>query len=192
MKKLLSLVLAAMLCLCALTPAMAETAVETFPYVLTDYAVYFNHLASSMFQVEPQWASDAESGVAVASVPGYGDVIFGMDANQNVTEIMTVVEMNINDNDAVKAKSNAFGQIVALAALSSKAAEDLNGFTEEKIDAITAELVAMITEMVGKIAEAATGNMVSNQKEIDGNMCTFFMQIDVTAMTMSFGFMMEP
>ena len=171
---------------------MAETAVETFPYVLTDYAVYFNHLASGMFQVEPQWASDVESGVAVASVPGYGDVIFGMDANQNVTEIMTVVEMNINDNDAVKAKSNAFGQIVALAALSSKAAEDLNGFTEEKIDAITAELVAMINEMVGKIAEAATGNMVSNQKEIDGNMCTFFMQIDVTAMTMSFGFMMEP
>ena len=32
------------------------------------------------------------TGVAVARVPGYGDVIFGMDANQNVTEIMTVVD----------------------------------------------------------------------------------------------------
>ena len=192
MKKLLSLVLAAMLCLCALTPAMAETAVETFPYTLENYAAYFNYLALSMFGVEPEWAADYETGAAVASVPGYGEVIFGMDANQNVNEIMTIVSMDMNDTAAVQTKSNAFGQIVALAALSSKAAEDINSFTEDKINTVTNELVAMINEMMGKIADALTGNMVSNQKEIDGNLCTFFMQIDATAMTLSFGFMMEP
>ena len=194
MKKLLSLVLAAMLCLCALTPAMAETtaAVETFPYTLGVYKAYFDALATNFFGVAPQWATDAESGIAVARVPGYGDVKFGMDANQNVTEILTVVEMNMNDEAAVNTKSNAFGQIVALAALSSKAAEDFNGFTDEKIDAITNQLIAMIQGMVGKIAEAMTGESVVVQEEVDGNLCTFIMQIDMTTMTMSFGFQMKP
>ena len=194
MKKLLSLVLVAMLCLCALTPAMAETtaAVETFPYTLGVYKAYFDALATNLFGVEPQWATDAEPGSAVASVPGYGDVNFGMDANQNMTEILTRVEMKMNDDAAVETKANAFGQIVVLAALSSKAAEDVSSFTDEKIDAITKQLATMIQGRMGKLAEALTGEPVTIQEEVDGNLCTFIMQIDMTTMTMSFGFQMKP
>lgn len=193
MKKLLSLVLAAMLCLCALPPAMAETtaAVETFPYTLSDYKVYFDLLASDLFGVAPQWATDAESGIAVASVPGYGDVKLGMDANQNMTEILTVVEININDDGAMYAKSLAFGKIVALAALSSKAAEDAESFAEKAV-AIGAELETMINELVGGIDEDWNGDMLTIKKEVDGNLCTVYMMIDMTTMTLSFGFQMLP
>lgn len=194
MKKLLSLVLAAMLCLCALTPAMAETtaAVETFPYTLSDYKVYFDLLATNLFGVEPQWAADAEAKIAVATIPGIGEVMFSVDENEYMLEILTMVEMDINDDEAVQTKSAYFGNVVALAALSSKAAEDFNGFTEEKINAISAELQTMISEMVGKIAVALTGEPVTIQKEIDGNLCTFYMMIDMTTMTLSFGFQMLP
>lgn len=194
MKKLLSLVLAAMLCLCALTPAMAETtaAVETFPYTLSDYKAYFDLLATNLFGVAPQWAADAEEKIAVASIPGIGEVMFSVDENEYMLEILTMVEMDINDDEAVQTKSAYFGNVVALAALSSKAAEDLNGFTDEKIDAITNQLIAMIQGMVGKIAEAMTGESVVVQEEVDGNLCTFIMQIDMTTMTMSFGFQMLP
>ncbi len=200
MKKLLSLVLAAMLCLCALTPAMAEndlgaantTAVETFPYVLGDYKLYFDFMAKNFFGTEPQWAADAELLIAVATIPGIGDVIFSVDENEYMQEMMTVVTMDMNDTAQVQTMSNYFGQIVALTALSSKAAEDPETFTEEKINSITNEMVAMINGMMGKIGEALTGNVVTNQKEIDGNLCTFFMQIDATAMTLSFGFQMLP
>ena len=194
MKKLLSLVLAAMLCLCALTPAMAETtaAVETFPYTLGVYKAYFDALATNFFGVAPQWAADAEAKIAVATIPEIGEVLFSVDENEYMLEILTMVEMNMNDEAAVNTKSNAFGQIVALAALSSKAAEDFNGFTEEKINAISAELKTMISEMVGKIAVALTGEPVTIQKEIDGNLCTFYMMIDMTTMTLSFGFQMLP
>lgn len=194
MKKLLSLVLAAMLCLCALTPAMAETtaAVETFPYTLGVYKAYFDLLATNLFSVEPQWAADAEAKIAVATIPGVGEVLFSVDENEYMLEILTMVEMDMNDTAAVNTKSNAFGQIVALAALSSKAAEDVNSFTDEKVNAISAELQAMITEMVGKITEALTGEPVTIQKEIDGNLCTFYMMIDMTTMTLSFGFQMQP
>lgn len=194
MKKLLSLVLAAMLCLCALTPAMAETtaAVETFPYTLGVYKAYFDLLATNLFSVEPQWAADAEAKIAVATIPGVGEVLFSVDENEYMLEILTMVEMDMNDTAAVNTKSNAFGQIVALAALSSKAAEDVNSFTDEKVNAISAELQAMITEMVGKITEALTGEPVTIQKEIDGNLCTFYMMIDMTTMTLSWGFQMKP
>jgi len=194
MKKLLSLVLAAMLCLCALTPAMAETtaAVETFPYTLSDYKVYFDLLATNLFGVAPQWADDAEEKIAVATIPGIGEVKFSVDENEYMLEILTKVEMDINDDEAVQTKSVYFGNVVALAALSSKAAEDLNGFTDEKIDAITNQLIAMIQGLMGKLAEALTGEFVTIQEEVDGNLCTFFMQVDMTTMTLSFGFQMKP
>lgn len=194
MKKLLSLVLAAMLCLCALTPAMAETtaAVETFPYTLSDYKVYFDQLATNLFGVAPQWADDAEEKIAVATIPGIGEVKFSVDENEYMLEILTKVEMDINDDEAVQTKSVYFGNVVALAALSSKAAEDLNGFTDEKIDAITNQLIAMIQGLMGKLAEALTGEFVTIQEEVDGNLCTFFMQVDMTTMTLSFGFQMKP
>lgn len=190
MKKLLSLVLAAMLCLCALTPAMAETttAVETFPYVLGDYKLYFDYLAANLFGVAPQWAADAELLTAVATIPGVGEVKFSVDENEYMLEILTKVEMNINDTAA----ANAFGQIVALVALSSKAAEDVNSFTDEKINAITNQLVTMIGELTSKIVEALAGELVTIQGEVDGNLCTFIMQGDMTTMTLSFGFQMKP
>ncbi len=194
MKKLLSLVLAAMLCLCALTPAMAETtaAVETFPYTLSDYKAYFDPLATNLFGVAPQWADDAEEKIAVATIPGIGEVKFSVDENEYMLEILTKVEMDINDDEAVQTKSVYFGNVVALAALSSKAAEDVNSFTDEKINAITNQLVTMIKGMVGKLAEALTGEFVTIQEEVDGNLCTFFMQVDMTTMTLSFGFQMKP
>lgn len=200
MKKLLSLVLAAMLCLCALTPAMAEndlgaadaTAVETFPYVLGDYKLYFDFLASNFFGTEPQWDADAELLLAVATIPGVGDVIFSVDENEYMLEIMTVVEMDVNNAEERETKAAYFGNMVALAALSSKAAEDVNSFTDEKINAITNQLVTMIKGLMGKLAEALTGELVTIQEEVDGNLCTFFMQVDMTTMTLSFGFQMLP
>lgn len=194
MKKLLSLVLAAMLCLCALTPAMAETtaAVETFPYTLSDYKAYFDLLATNLFGVAPQWAADAELLLAVATIPGVGDVIFSVDENEYMLEIMTVVEMDVNNAEELQTKAAYFGNVVALAALSSKAAEDVNSFTDEKINAITNQLVTMIKGLMGKLAEALTGELVTIQEEVDGNLCTFFMQVDMTTMTLSFGFQMLP
>ena len=190
MKKLLSLVLAAMLCLCALMPAVAETAVEAFPYTLETYRMYFDVLAANLLQVQPQWQKDWSGTKYVVTLGNYGVVEVEVNAQGGVTALTTVSEFSMSGAE-LQEKSNNFGMVCALVALTSKAAEDINGFTENKINSVTQELVGMIQELSSGF-DKMDGSPYIIEKEVDGNLCAFMAMINVQKLTLTFGFTMKP
>ncbi|MBR6668285.1 MAG: hypothetical protein IKL25_07995 [Clostridia bacterium] len=190
MKKLLSLVLAAMLCLCALMPAVAETAVETFPYTMQTYRMYFDVLAANLLQVQPQWEMDATGAKYIVTVGNYGVVEVEVDAQGGVIALTTVSEFSMS-NGELQEKSNNFGMVCALVALTSKAAEDINGFTEDKINSVTQELVGMIQELSTGF-DKMDGTPYIIEREVDGNLCAFMAMINTQKLTLTFGFTMKP
>ena len=188
MKKLVSMLLALVLCLCALTPVMAETAVEAFPYTVEGYRTYFDVLAVSMFGVSPAWTLSADGRSYNVDVPGYGTVEVALNAQGQITSFKSTL---VATEDNVTTTSNAFGQLVALIALSSKAAEDITFLTEENINQFTAELQGLLGEMLSRIAEAMEGPLVVSG-EVVGNTCSFSMLLDLNNMTINFGFIFQP
>lgn len=193
MKKLVSMLLALMLCLCGLTSAMAETATETtvevFPYTVEDYKTYFDVLGYNLFGEAPVWAATEDGQSLVATIESWGVAVVMLDELGQVTSLGTTIDISMEGD--VTTESNKFGQMVALIALSSKAAEDINSFTEENINTFTNSLMTLITSLMGSIADAMTEPVVVSE-EIGGNLCSFYMSLDMNTMTMSFGFLMEP
>lgn len=193
MKKLVSMLLALMLCLCGLTSAMAETATETtvevFPYTVEDYKTWFDTFSSSMFEVTPAWVT-AEDGKSIAvTVAGYGDVKVELNDQGQITCFSSNL---IATEDTVETTSNAFGQLVALIALSSKATEDLSFLlSEENLQQFEIDLMSLLYNMIGRITEALEGPLTVSG-EVSGNLCTFSMLLDVNTMTINFGFMFQP
>lgn len=188
MKKLVSVLVALALCLCTLAPVMAETTVEAFPYTLETYRMYFDLLATSMFEVAPVWTTSADGTAATATVNGYGVVEMDINAAGQVTCFTTSLVANQNNASTV---SNAFGQLIALLALSSKTAEDITFLTEENINQFTNELLGLLNELLGRMEEALGDTLVVSG-EAGGNTCTFTMLLDVNTMTINFGFMFQP
>lgn len=198
MKKLLSLVLAALLCIGCLTPVLAENSLsslfsnlnataEAFPYTLEDYQSYFNLLCTNLFGATPVWTTDGSN--AVATIEGFSDVIVEMNAEGYVTKLSTSMTVSASDASA----ANNLGMMIALVAMSSKAAEDVS-FITSNTEAYTNELVSGLYSLLGNLAEAMSGP-VSSTVEVYGDTATFTLALDISDaanINMTFGFIYEP
>lgn len=198
MKKLISLLLAALLCIGCLTPVLAEgslsslfssmsTTAEAFPYTLEDYQLYFNVLCTNGLGAAPVWTTDGTT--ATATVEGYGTAIVEMNAEGYVTKLSTSMTVSTNDASA----ANNLGMMIAMVALSSKAAEDIT-FLSSNTEAYTNELVSGLYALLGNLVEAMSGP-VSSTVEVYGDTATFTMSLDIsdtTNITMTLGFTYEP
>lgn len=195
MKKLLSLLLAAMLCVCALTPVLAEdslsallsslnTTVEAFPYTVSDYQSYFNLLSANVIGVNPTWTNDGAN--AIATLEGYGDVLVEANAEGYVTKLSTSMTVGMSDSES----ANKLGMLVALVAMTSKATEDI-AFFNENTDAYTNELLNVLYALMGDIASALSAP-ISSTGEVYGDTVTFTLSVNMTDMTMTLGLVYEP
>lgn len=195
MKKLVSLLLAAMLCVCALTPVMAESSlsalfnslnntVEAFPYTIADYQTYFNILSLNVIQVSPVWTTEGNTATAV--LEGYGDVLVEANAEGYVTKLSTSMTVGMSDT----ASANKLGMLVALVAMTSKATEDISFFNENS-DGFTQELLGVLYALMGDIVSAMEAP-ISSTGEVYGDTVTFTLSVNVTNMTMELGLIYEP
>ncbi len=198
MKKFLSLLLAAMLCVCALTPAMAETATEEaapavpFAFTLDTYKTYFDLLAAASLGVAPEWVQD-EEGVVYANLADTFAVIVNMDENGNIFGFDTAVAISLEaDEEAINAASETFGMIVALIGMSALTAEDVTFLANQELQTqFSTQIMTPLLSLIGNIASAMTAPIFETA-EVSGHTCTFMMAIDQTAMTMTMGFTFEP
>lgn len=195
MKKLLSLLLAALLCVCALTPVMAEsslselfnslnTTAEAFPYTISDYQTYFNILSLNVIQVSPVWTTEGNTATAV--LEGYGDVVVEANADGYVTKLSTGMTVGTSDTES----ANKLGMLVALVAMTSKATEDISFFSENS-DGFTQELLSVLFALMSDITSAMEAP-VSSTGEVYGDTVTFTLSVNVTDMTMELGLIYEP
>lgn len=197
MKKLLSLLLAALLCVGAMTPVLAEagdslsslfsntnTATEAFTYTLAEYQVFFNTLSSSVLGADPTWETTAEG--AVATIPGYGEVLVNTNADGYVTRLSTKMTVNLDDTEG----ASNLGMVVALVAMTSKATEDLE-FLSANSDDYTTQLLNVLYSLMGNIADAMTAPITATD-EVYGDTVTFILSISLTEMTMTLEFVYEP
>lgn len=195
MKKLLSLLLAALLCVCALTPVMAEDSLsalfnalnntaEAFPYTVSDYQTYFNILSLNVIQVSPVWTTEGNN--AIAALEGYGDVLVEANAEGYVTKLSTSMTVGTSDTES----ANKLGMLVALVAMTSKATEDISFFNENS-DGFTQELLSVLFALMGDITSAMEAP-ISSSGEVYGDTVTFTLSVNVTDMTMELGLIYEP
>lgn len=198
MKKIVSLLLAAMLCMCTMAPAMADGLAgllaqlnnkqnaEAFNYTLAEYQEMFDMLAGATLQATPVWTNNGDT--AVASIAGYGDVIVTLNAEGKVTKLNTEIACSLNN---IETGANAFGMLVAVTAMSSKAIEDPNFTSGNNIDNYTNELLGVLYGLMGDIAKALEGP-ISSTGEVADDTVTFTLAMDMEAMAMVFGFVYEP
>lgn len=196
MKKLISLMLALMLALTTL-PALAETSLsdlfcslttglpqeEAFPYTAEAYKTTFDLLSGMLLQLTPTWTT--EGNVHTASLPGYADVIVETNDAGNVTKLSAGMGFSTSDTSGAE----KLGMLIALISLSSKGTEDL-AFLENSVD-FTNQLVQVLYELLGRIAEALDGPVTSTG-EVYGDTVSFTMTLDVTNMYINLGFVYEP
>ena len=197
MKKLLSLLLAALLCVCSLTPVFAEAGdslfsmfgtdrkEESFPYTLNDYKLYFDILADSVLGVTPVWTTTANG--AEAALEGFGVVKVETNAEGKVTRLSTAMTVEPTDQEAI---SN-LGMVMALMAMTSKASEDIS-FIAANADSYTEQLLAPLYELIGRIGDAVSGKTISATGDVYGDTATFSLSIDMTKMTMTLELVYEP
>ena len=201
MKKLLSLLLAALLCMGCISPVLAETDLvslfnnlnntaateEAFPYTVAEYQLYFDILCSSNLGVNPVWTNDGVN--TVASIAGYGDAIIETNAEGYITKLSTTMTVSANDVTA----ANKLGMMIAIVALSSKATEDVTFITANS-EAYTQELVNGLYALLGDLVAALSGP-ISSTAEVYGDTATFTLAIDMTDpanLMMTLGFIYEP
>ena len=198
MKKIVSLLLAAMLCMCTMAPAMADGLAgllaqlnniqnaEAFNYTLAEYQEMFDMLAGATLQATPVWTNNGDT--AVASIAGYGDVIVTLNAEGKVTKLNTEIACSLNN---IETGANAFGMLVAVTAMSSKVIEDPNFTSGDNIDNYTNELLGVMYGLMGDIAKALEGP-ISSTGEVADDTVTFTLAVDMEAMALVFGFVYEP
>ena len=188
MKKFLSLLLAAMLCLCALTPAMAEnltvTTEKPFTFTLDSYKAMYNMVAQSVLQVTPVWTTDEATGNVIVTTEGFSDVTVTVDENNNVTGVNTLLKATDAD---LQDKANAYGMIVAVAGMSAAMLEN----PELGVN-FADEFTPLFTSLLNSIVQAIQGETVKVVGDVAGTTCACTMSIDLTSMEYTFGFHMAP
>ena len=189
MKKIVSLILALALCLCALTPAMAEgglsASAAAFPYSFEDYKLQFDTLSTGMLQVAPVW-SEAD-GNHVATVAGFGEVVVEVNAQGQITRL--AAEQSFTMEEIANAAN--FGMLVAMTATISKMTEDPTFFSNVDADVYSNELMGPLQTLMGRINEALTAP-ISSTAVVYGDMVTFTCSIDLAGPRVTYGFIYEP
>lgn len=169
----------------------AQAPAEAFPYELDTYKQYFDMFSSSIVGATPVWETAADGMSLLATIEGLGTAVVELNGEGKAVRIHTEFTTSAT-SDTVAQDSNAFGQLVALSALSSKAAEDLTFIADPaNTNQFTTDILAMLNDLMGKINEAI-GQEVAVSAEVSGDTCTFTMILDIATMTLKMGFVYEP
>lgn len=200
MKKIISLLLAAMLCLCALTPVLAESlgdslaaqfgtaASEPFPYTLDSFKMYFDLLSDAVLGVKPVWSATGEGENQNIALEGFGNVIVVIENGSIIRYEMAVTVTVDNANEL----GYGLGSLLGLVFMSSKAAEDVSYLSDSAAtDAFSTQLNNLLQELLGKINEAIAAP-VSVTGEVMEDTATFTLSVDLTNMTLTLDVKYEP
>lgn len=198
MKKLLSLLLAALLCLGCMIPAMAEApvteaetpaAVETFPYALDNYKMYFDMLVAGGLGATPVWTA-AEDGLSyTVDVAGFGSVLISLDAEGNILSYATEMTASAANSEAL---GNAFGQLVAMIGMTSRICEDITFLMDsEAQNEYATALVMPLMKLISRINDAMAAP-VAETAEVFDDTATFTLAVNLETVEVTFGFIYEP
>ena len=171
--------------------AAAQAPAEAFPYELDTYKQYFDMFSTSIVGAPPVWETAADGMSLLATIEGLGTAVVELNGEGKAVRIRTEFTTSAT-SDTVVQDSNAFGQLVALSALSSKAAEDLTFVADSaNTNQFTTDVLSLLNELLGKVNEAI-GEEVSVSADVSGDTCTFTMTLDLATMTLKMGFVYEP
>lgn len=196
MKKLVSLLLALVLSLGCMLPAMAETTetVEApavpFTFALEDFQTWFDlFITTTGLGITPVWTTSEDGLTVEADAQDLGKVIVTLNADGQVTclgidSILTL--------DNIQVGAYFFGVSVGLTTLAAKAAEDPTFLADEaNATQMEAELTNLVNTLSARTNEALTG-AISETGVIAGHTATVSMSFDMTNMTLLFGYTYEP
>ncbi len=217
MKKFLSLLLASMMAF-AMIPAMAEAPAdapivdepivdapivdeptigealpaETFPFTLEEYRVYFDLLSLSILGVTPEWAKD-EDGLDYTMIGDLFPVAAPAADDGRICSLESAVVIGLEwEQEQIDSVSNLFGNVVALTGMSAMATEDPAFMTDaDLINEFTTGILMPLMSVLGDMQTAMTEPAVS-EAEVCGHSCSFSLEIDLDAMTMTLGFTFAP
>lgn len=197
MKKLISLLLAALLCLSALTPALAQSLSDllagstpsedatAFAYTADEYRVVFDELSVSRLKVTPVWT--LVDGRHIAAVEGYGEVVITIDEAGFVTSLYTEVTCTVDDLGLAR----NFGMLLAMAATASKMVENPAFLFSGEADVLANGLSDSLNTLTANIAQAVRAP-ISHTAEVCGNTVTYTCALDIAANSLTFSFTFEP
>lgn len=162
---------------------------EVFPYALEDYKLYFDMFAASLLGTTPVWAT-AEDGRSITVDAGdFGTMLVSLNEEGAVLNYACSITANVSNAYDM---GNSFGQLVALIALSSKAAEDISFISsQDNINQFTTEVLSLLSVLTENMTDAMSGP-VSVTDEVAGDTCTFTMYFDAQTLNLTFGFVYEP
>lgn len=196
MKKLVSLLLALVLSLGCMLPAMAETTetVEApavpFTFTLTDFQTWFDlFITTTGLGITPVWTTSEDGLTVEADAQDLGKIVVTLNADGQVTclgldSILTL--------DNIQVGAYFFGVSVGLTTLAAKAAEDPTFLADEaNATQMEAELTNLVNTLSARTNEALTGT-ISETGVIAGHTATVSMSFDMTNMTLLFGYTYEP
>lgn len=198
MKKLLSLLLAALLCLGCMIPAMAEApvteaetpaAVETFPYALDNYKMYFDMLVAGGLGATPVWTA-AEDGLSyTVDVAGFGSVLISLDAEGNILSYATEMTASAANSEAL---GEAFGQLIVMIGMTSRICEDITFLMDsEAQNEYSIALVVPLMKLSSRINDAMEAP-VAETAEVFDDTVTFTLAVNLETVKVTFGFIYEP
>lgn len=192
MKKLVSLILALILTLGCMLPAMAETtaAPATFTFALSDFQTWFDlFITSTGLGITPVWTTSEDGLTVEADAQDLGKVVVTLNADGQVTCLGLETILTL---DNIQVGAYYFGVSVGLATLSAKAAEDPTFLADEaNATQMEAELTNLVNNLSARTNEALTG-AISETGVIAGHPATVYMSFDLTNMTLVFGYTYEP
>lgn len=196
MKKLVSLILALVLSLGCMLPAMAETTetVEApavpFTFALEDFQTWFDlFITTTGLGITPVWTTSEDGLTVEADAQDLGKIVVTLNADGQVTclgidSILTL--------DNIQVGAYFFGVSVGLTTLAAKAAEDPTFLADEaNATQMEAELTNLVNTLSARTNEALTG-AISETGVIAGHTATVSMSFDMTNMTLLFGYTYEP
>lgn len=196
MKKLVSLILALVLALGCMTPAMAETAdavdapVAPFTFAVTDFQTCFDLFVSSTeLGITPVWTTSEDGLTVEADAQALGKVVLTLNADGQVIKVNSEAVLGL---DNMEMGAYYFGVTVGLVTVAVKAAEDPT-FPEDQANAtqMEAELTSLVGTLTARINEVLTGT-ISESGVIAGHSATVYMRLDVINMSLIFGYTYEP
>lgn len=185
MKKLLSLILALMLVVCAV-PAMAELSLGApFNMAVADFQTWFNTFAG----VEVNWVEG--NGFVTGSAEGFSDVTLVLDGSGKVSYVAVSVTGSMTDTSF----ANALGQSAANVAMSALMGEtsDMNALQQ-----YAATFEADFTQVCSCMVNATNYTLdqmvegVSSSGTMMGYPACMSYRVNATNMTMEVIFMLCP
>lgn len=195
MKKLVSLVLALVLSLGCMLPAMAEDTetVEApaapFTFAVADFQTYFDLFVSTTgLGITPVWTTSEDGLTVEADAQALGKVVLTLNADGQVLKVNTEALLTL---DNIQVGAYYFGVTVGLVTLAVKVAEDPT-FLEDQANAnqMETELTNLVNTLSARINDALTGP-ISESGEIAGHKATVYMSFDMINMALIFGYNYE-